>query len=364
MVTGTGIQQRFWTSNGTMIRSRNSIKYLGYSRNSKEEDHLTHRVEQTRKASLTMRSILQQLPDLPIEKQIQIANAWTRSVFLYGTEACMEKEQEHLKSEMNKILRRLGRKILQTSHAPANQTLQLDLGWQTMKSELQMRKVKIALKALHSSQQGRIFPHVLREAMYTGTPWTDEVNEHIGDACGRGKWLGNLTTKDEIDFPKLWLMKDSRSQHARLERTVWKTTGLFKELTEANSSIKVAPYITTNPRINEEIRTIFALRSGSSTLRADMENRHRAETAICRLCGMFDETARHVLDDCQHLESRRRKIRRRLDKFQQTYGELLSDITLSNEITEARLRRAGLKNYQKIDTIRKDAIKQMMKKFT
>ena len=78
---------------------------------------------------------------------------------------------------------------------------------------------------------------------------------------------------------------------------------------------------------------------------------------------MFDETARHVLYDCQHLESRRRKIRRRLDEFQQTYGELLSDITLSNEITEARLRRAGLKNYVKIDTIRKDAIKHMMKKF-
>ena len=70
MVVGTGIQQRFWTENGTMIRSRNSIKYLGFSRNSKEEDHLTHRVEQTKKASLTVHSILQQLPDLPIEKQI------------------------------------------------------------------------------------------------------------------------------------------------------------------------------------------------------------------------------------------------------------------------------------------------------
>ena len=126
------------------------VKNLGYSRNSKEEDHLTHRVEQTRKASLTVHSILQQLPDLPIEKQIHIANACARSVFLYGTEACTEEEIENLKSEMNKILRRLGRKILQTSHAPANQTLQLDLGWQTMRSELQMRKVKIALKALHS----------------------------------------------------------------------------------------------------------------------------------------------------------------------------------------------------------------------
>ena len=178
-----------------------------------------------------------------------------------------------------------------------------------------MRKVKIALKALHSSQQRKIFPQILREAMRIGTPWTDEVNELIGDACGRGKWLGNITTKDELNFPKLWLMKDSRSQHARLERTVWKTTGLYKELTEPNSIIEVAPYITTNPRRNEEIRTIFALRAGASTLRADMENRHRSETSICRLCGMFDETARHVFDDCYHLTRRRRTIQRRLDEF-------------------------------------------------
>ena len=178
-----------------------------------------------------------------------------------------------------------------------------------------MRKVKIALKALDSSQQGKIFPQVLREAMRNGTPWTDEVNEHISDVCGRGKWLGNLTTDDELAFPKLWLMKDSRSQHARLERTVWKTTGLYKELTEPNSIIKAAPYITTNLRRNEEIRTIFALRVGASTLRADMENRHRSDTSICRLCGKFDETARHVFDDCHHLTHRRRTIQRRLDEF-------------------------------------------------
>ena len=106
-----------------MIRSRNSLRYLGYSKNTHEKDHLTHRVEKTRKASLTMQAILQQLPNLPIEKQIHIANACTRSVFLYGTEACNEEEIDKLKSDMNKILRRLGRKILQTSHAPANQTL-------------------------------------------------------------------------------------------------------------------------------------------------------------------------------------------------------------------------------------------------
>ena len=97
MVMGSGIQQRFWTRNGKMIRSRNSLKYLGYSKNSTDDDHLAHRVEKTRKASLTVQAILQQLPDLPIVKQIHIVNACTRSVFLYGTEACNDEEIGSLK---------------------------------------------------------------------------------------------------------------------------------------------------------------------------------------------------------------------------------------------------------------------------
>ena len=32
MVIGSRIQQRFWTTNGKMIRSRSSVNYLGYSR--------------------------------------------------------------------------------------------------------------------------------------------------------------------------------------------------------------------------------------------------------------------------------------------------------------------------------------------
>ena len=52
-----------------------------------------------------------------------------------------------------------------------------------------------------------------------------------------------------------------------------------------------------------------------------------------------------------------------MNEYMQTYGEQLSDIILGNEITEARLHRAGIKKYKEIDSIRKDAVKIMMKKF-
>ena len=52
-----------------------------------------------------------------------------------------------------------------------------------------------------------------------------------------------------------------------------------------------------------------------------------------------------------------------MNEYMQTYGELLSDIVLGNAITKARLHRAGIKKYTEIDSIRKDAVKIMMKKF-
>ena len=101
---------------------------------------------------------------------------------------------------------------MKTSYAPANQTLQLDLGWSTMKAELQLRKVRLAFRALHTDNRSRILHDVLRVAMDIGIQWTDEVNEYISYACGSGKWLGNYTNKDELTFTEQWLRRDYRNQ--------------------------------------------------------------------------------------------------------------------------------------------------------
>ena len=284
MVIGDNKHHRFFNTAGNLIRSTDLINYLGYRRSTEDGiNHLQQRLHKAKTASLTIQAILHKVPNLPLHIQLMIVNACTRSTLLYGTEACSEEEMETLKSEMNKVLRRLGRQILHTSNAAANQTLQLDLGWPTVKAELQLRKVNAAFKALHKSQEGRILNTVLREAMRIGTPWTEEINDLIGDVNGNGIYLGNYSTKDEFSFTKKWLTKDHRNQMRRLEQRVQKTTGLYRELTALEAIIEPAPYITTNPRRGDEIRTIFALRAGASTLRSDLENRHRAPTSICRL---------------------------------------------------------------------------------
>ena len=57
---------------------------------------------------------------------------------------------------MNKTMRRQARSIMRTSHAAANQTLQLDLGWMSLKSEIQLKRMKLALKCLSEARRGSI----------------------------------------------------------------------------------------------------------------------------------------------------------------------------------------------------------------
>ena len=52
-----------------------------------------------------------------------------------------------------------------------------------------------------------------------------------------------------------------------------------------------------------------------------------------------------------------------LDRLENTYGELLSDILLSNHHTEKRLDRGSTRNYEKVDKARKIAINEFMRFF-
>ena len=101
----------------------------------------------------------------------------------------MDEAFDILKHKMNVTSRRLARQILKTSYAPANQTLQLDLGWMTVKSELKMKRMQLGIKLLQPKKLGTIAQDTLNHALDIGTPWTDEVNEDISDLYGNGKWL-------------------------------------------------------------------------------------------------------------------------------------------------------------------------------
>ena len=66
----------------------------------------------------------------------------------------------------------------------------------TMKSEIKLKRAKLALKLLSKGKEGSISAQVIKEALDTGTPWTDEVNEDLGDIYGNGKWLRTITNAE------------------------------------------------------------------------------------------------------------------------------------------------------------------------
>ena len=60
------------------------------------------------------------------------------------------------------------------------------------------------------------------------------------------------------------------------------------------------------------------------------------------------------------MKTLRKSTQTKLDRLQNTYGELLSDILLANHYTEKRLERSGMRNYTKVDKVRKLAINGFM----
>ena len=158
IVIGNNTQGGLITGNGHRILPQKSATYLGYQRKNNDTTitHLQKRITQAKKAAFNTHTLLQRVPDLPVNKQLQIANSCMRTVFLYGTEACLNEALEEFKHEMNVMMRKLARQILRTSYAPANQTIQLDLGWKTMKAEIEINRIKLGLKLLSTPKNGTI----------------------------------------------------------------------------------------------------------------------------------------------------------------------------------------------------------------
>ena len=71
--------------------------------------------------------------------------------------------------------------------------------------------------------------------------------------------------KDTVLALRTW---DMKSQRARLQKKVTKTTGLYVSLLRDNYSVKRPVYIELNPNRTQAISIIFCLRSGNPQLAA------------------------------------------------------------------------------------------------
>ena len=114
-----------------------------------------------------------------------------RTVFLYGTEACLNEALEEFKHEMNVMTQRLARQILRTSYAPTNQTIQLDLGWKTMKAKSRSTGKARSEASCYTKKWNNS----------SGRPTISSGNRHPMDRRSQRKHQRSLRTRYVIEKP-------------------------------------------------------------------------------------------------------------------------------------------------------------------
>jgi len=103
----------------------------------------------------------------------------------------------------------------------ANQTLQLDAGWCSIRKDIETRRVKLLYKVLQPSQT--LAYQIATIANQRRTPWITEVNDQFRELTGED--ISSNTTQETM---KLYAaradMQDARKQHERLEEKCPTTT--------------------------------------------------------------------------------------------------------------------------------------------
>ena len=82
---------------------------------------------------------------------------------------------------MNILLRKHLRHILHSKHSTANETLQLDAGWNKTHTEILIRKVKLYTTVM-TAKQTTLANKIARLAAQNGTPWFEEIKQELGES--------------------------------------------------------------------------------------------------------------------------------------------------------------------------------------
>ena len=98
--------------------------------------HFKKRLSKAKAASFALARIFRRLPHLKVNTKLNITRACIKAVFLYGSEIGTRKDTEDTTDQMNILLRRHLRHILCSKTSTANETLQLDAGWNTVETEI------------------------------------------------------------------------------------------------------------------------------------------------------------------------------------------------------------------------------------
>ena len=91
--------------------------------------HFEKRLSKAKAASFSLKRIFKRLPHLVVNTKLNITRACIKAVFLYGSEVGSKEDTSKTTESMNILLRKHLRHIMGSKISTANETLQLDAGW-------------------------------------------------------------------------------------------------------------------------------------------------------------------------------------------------------------------------------------------
>ena len=274
-----------------------SSTYLGLAKkNDKYKVHFEKRMSKARSASFALTKIFYRLPHLPVNTHLNITRACIKAVFLYGSEIGSKNDTKKTVEQMNILLRRHLRHILRSKISTANETLQLDAGWNRTQTEILVKKIRLYAE-VNDGSRGTLANEVAQKAKESGTHWFSEIKEELGEHYTA--LLDKPTYKKRNYIISVTRKKDTKAQMDRLEQKCPTSTELFRKLNELHDCKHVKTYIKCNPHMRNAIRLIHAVRAGNSDLKGKQYPRHQAADDKCRLCQISyeRETPQHVIEE-------------------------------------------------------------------
>ena len=178
----------------------------------------------------------------------------------------------------------------------ANETLQLDAGWNRTQTEIFVKKVRLYAE-VNDGSRGTLANDVAQVAKEKGTPWFKEIEEELGEHYTA--LLDKPTYKKRNYIISVIRKKDVKAQMNRLEEKCPTSTELYRKLNDLHDCKTAKTYIKCNPHMRNAIRLIHAVRAGNSDLKGQQHPRHQAPDDKCRLCKLSyeRETPHHVIEE-------------------------------------------------------------------
>ena len=182
----------------------------------------------------------------------------------------------------------------------ANEILQIDAGWSKIETVIAARKIKIA-KRIMSKEPSALARRTMEKAIEIRTEWTRETEGILKDRIPN---LAMQSWKRVNQIVKRIKHDDLLQQLERLKTECSTTAQEYVDASKKQHVIlrpETKDYLIYNGHRRQEIQQITKLRAKASQLRSDLNLRHLLPpntTTGGRYCGLHEEIAEHVLNEC------------------------------------------------------------------